>query len=76
MKLKNLVPAVALALLATLDLQSATAFAQSTVFTYQGRVTDHGTNFNGAGQFKFAPPTPVRAQSAERHPGRQQGRSP
>ena len=28
--------------------------AQSTVFTYQGRVTDNGTNFNGGGQFKFA----------------------
>jgi len=31
-----------------------TASAQSTVFTYQGRVTDNGTNFNGGGQFKFA----------------------
>jgi hypothetical protein len=28
--------------------------AQSAVFTYQGRVLDNGTNFNGAGQFKFA----------------------
>ncbi|MFZ0828247.1 MAG: tail fiber domain-containing protein [Verrucomicrobiia bacterium] len=28
--------------------------AQSTVFTYQGRVQDNGTNFNGTGQFKFA----------------------
>ena len=28
--------------------------AQSTVFTYQGRVTDNGTNFTGTGQFKFA----------------------
>ena len=28
--------------------------AQSTVFTYQGRVLDNGTNFNGTGQFKFA----------------------
>jgi hypothetical protein len=27
--------------------------AQSTLFTYQGRVLDNGTNFNGAGQFKF-----------------------
>jgi hypothetical protein len=30
------------------------AAAQSTVFTYQGRVTDNGTNFNGSGQFQFA----------------------
>jgi hypothetical protein len=28
--------------------------AQNIVFTYQGRVTDNGTNFNGTGQFKFA----------------------
>ena len=28
--------------------------AQSTVFTYQGHVTDNGTNFSGVGQFKFA----------------------
>src|ERR1017187_7545795 len=28
--------------------------AQNTVFTYQGRVTDNGTNFTGTGQFKFA----------------------
>jgi len=30
------------------------AFAQDAVVTYQGRVTDHGTNFTGIGQFKFA----------------------
>jgi alpha-tubulin suppressor-like RCC1 family protein len=28
--------------------------AQNTLFTYQGRVTANGTNFTGAGQFKFA----------------------
>jgi hypothetical protein len=28
--------------------------AQSAVFTYQGRVTDNGTNFTGTGQFEFA----------------------
>ena len=28
--------------------------AQNTVFTYQGLVTDNGTNFTGSGQFKFA----------------------
>jgi hypothetical protein len=27
---------------------------QGTAFTYQGRVTDNGANFNGNGQFKFA----------------------
>src|SRR5882672_5735806 len=30
------------------------AWATSTTFTYQGRVTDHGTNFVGLGLFKFA----------------------
>jgi hypothetical protein len=30
------------------------AVGQGTVFTYQGRVTANGTNFNGAGQFQFA----------------------
>ncbi len=33
---------------------SLMAHAQNTVFTYQGRVTSSGTNFTGAGQFKFA----------------------
>ena len=40
--------------LSTLSLQPSTALAQSTVFTYQGRVLDNGTNFNGLGEFKFA----------------------
>ena len=35
--------------------------AQNTVFTYQGRVTDNGTNFNGSGQFKFALVTSTNA---------------
>jgi hypothetical protein len=30
------------------------AFAQNTTFTYQGRVQVSGTDFSGAGQFKFA----------------------
>ncbi len=30
------------------------AAAQDIVFTYQGRVTDNGSNFDGAGQFQFA----------------------
>jgi hypothetical protein len=33
---------------------SQSAFGQNAVFTYQGRVTDNGTNFTGLGQFKFA----------------------
>ena len=44
---------VALALLSTLSPQLST-FAQGTAFTYQGRVLNNGTNFNGTGQFKFA----------------------
>jgi hypothetical protein len=41
-------------ILVILNSQLSTLFAQSTVVTYQGRVTSHGTNFTGAGQFKFA----------------------
>lgn len=37
-----------------LDFQPASAFAQGTEFTYQGRVTVGGTDFTGAGQFQFA----------------------
>src|SRR2546426_10482724 len=43
-----------LLVLSTLDSQLSTLYAQSTAFTYQGRVTDSGTNFTGTGQFKFA----------------------
>jgi hypothetical protein len=35
--------------------------AQSAVVTYQGLVTDNGTNFNGAGQFQFALVTSTNA---------------
>ena len=34
--------------------QLSTVFAQPTTFTYQGLVTDSGTNFTGTGLFKFA----------------------
>jgi len=44
----------ALSLLASFNLQLSTLSAQGTAFTYQGRVTSHGTNFSGKGQFKFA----------------------
>jgi len=37
-----------------MDNQLSIALAQGTAFTYQGRVTHSGTNFSGAGQFKFA----------------------
>jgi len=32
----------------------STVLAQAVTFTYQGLVTDNGTNFTGTGQFKFA----------------------
>jgi hypothetical protein len=43
----------ALAILATLHFAIEQCTAQA-AFTYQGRVTANGTNFNGLGQFKFA----------------------
>jgi hypothetical protein len=36
------------------QLSTPTAHAQPVTVTYQGRVQSHGTNFTGAGQFKFA----------------------
>ncbi|PYI82203.1 MAG: hypothetical protein DME26_18465 [Verrucomicrobia bacterium] len=38
----------------TLLASLARVSAQPAAFTYQGRVTANGTNFNGLGQFKFA----------------------
>jgi len=52
-----------LALFATLNAQLSTVFAQGTAFTYQGRVLDNGTNFSGAGQFKFALVTSTNTSS-------------
>ncbi len=43
-----------LILLATAVLVPLTGYTQNTVVTYQGRVTNNGTNFSGTGQFKFA----------------------
>jgi trimeric autotransporter adhesin len=40
-----------------------TLAAQNTMFTYQGRVTDDGTNFNGSGQFEFALVTSTNTSS-------------
>jgi hypothetical protein len=48
-KIKSILTFILLALRAL-----SLAHAQNTVFTYQGRVLDNGTNFNGTGQFKFA----------------------
>jgi hypothetical protein len=45
---------IALTLLLLAAANPGAARAQNTMFTYQGRVTDNGTNFNGPGQFKFA----------------------
>ena len=54
-KLKHKFSTVAVAgLLVALNSQVSTVFAQPTTFTYQGLVTDNGTNFAGTGQFKFA----------------------
>jgi hypothetical protein len=39
----------------------AILLAQNTTFTYQGHVTDNGTNFTGAGLFKFALVTSTNA---------------
>src|SRR5665213_2667437 len=56
--------AALLTLLSTFNSQLSTVHAQSTVFTYQGRVTDNGTNFNGSGQFQFALVTSTNASYA------------
>lgn len=54
---------ITLFLIALFLAPAAEAHAQSdtSVFTYQGRVTDNGTNFNGAGEFKFALVTSTNA---------------
>ncbi|HUA64600.1 MAG TPA: tail fiber domain-containing protein [Alphaproteobacteria bacterium] len=48
----------------TLNHPSSTAFGQSTAVTYQGRITDNGTNFSGTGQFQFALVTSTNGQQA------------
>jgi hypothetical protein len=52
---------VALTSLAILNSPLSTLHAQSAAFSYQGRVTDDGTNFTGTGQFKFALVTSTNA---------------
>ena len=46
-----------------LGLSGLSAFGQGAMFTYQGRVLDSGTNFNGAGQFEFALVTSINNSS-------------
>ena len=46
--------AMAVLLFLALDPQLSTVRAQSSLFTYQGRVIANGTNFTGIGLFKFA----------------------
>ncbi len=50
MKIKFFLLSILLGLLTGIDRVAA----QEMVFTYQGWVTDGGSNFNGAGQFEFA----------------------
>src|ERR1022692_3993404 len=45
----------------TLFTTTVNLHAQNTVFTYQGRVLDNGTNFTGSGQFEFALVTSTNA---------------
>ena len=63
MKTNACLTLVLLATLSTIDSQLSTLHAQGTIVTYQGRVTDNGTNFTGAGLFKFALVTSTNANS-------------
>jgi len=47
--------------LAAFDFQRSTTFAQGASFTYQGRVSDNGTNFTGTAQLEFALVTSTNA---------------
>jgi len=53
-RVRRRVQPILLATLSALSFGMYAVRAQNTVFTYQGRVLDNGTNFNGTGQFKFA----------------------
>ncbi|MGA2871640.1 MAG: hypothetical protein ABSF34_21075, partial [Verrucomicrobiota bacterium] len=46
--------ALAVGLLSIVPGGSSSVFSQDTMFTYQGRIQDGGTNFTGAGLFQFA----------------------
>ncbi|HUA65817.1 MAG TPA: tail fiber domain-containing protein [Alphaproteobacteria bacterium] len=65
MKNRVLKVSVALALLAfNLIHLHSNALAQSTSFTYQGRITDNGALFSGTGQFQFALVTSTNTSTA------------
>ena len=65
MKAKLTLTLTALALLAG----GYQAAAQNTMFTYQGRVLDNATNFNGTGLFKFALVTSTNTSKRTRNGG-------
>lgn len=54
----------AILLFLTLNRFPFNAFGQGTAFSYQGRVTDNGTNFNGTGEFEFVLVTSTNGQQA------------
>ncbi|HEV2455822.1 MAG TPA: hypothetical protein VGY98_16275, partial [Verrucomicrobiae bacterium] len=56
--------ACALLLFSALIHAPGNASGQNTAITYQGLVTDNGTNFDGAGQFQFALETSTNGQPA------------
>ena len=51
---RSITPWLALAALATFNLQPAPAVAQTTAFSYQGRFNDNGTPANGIYDLRFA----------------------
>src|SRR5262245_41243679 len=63
-RIQKLFIALTLPALAAIHWGLYTAFGQETVFTYQGRMTANGTNFSGAGQYKFALVTSTNSSHA------------
>jgi len=59
-----------------IGLATTTACAQNSVFTYQGRVTDNGTNFTGTGWFEFALVTSTNLNSPATATANMGGSSP
>jgi hypothetical protein len=54
MKNQLFVGILAMILLGAFSSQTATAQSPNTIFAYQGRLSDNGTNFTGTGEFEFA----------------------
>src|ERR1039457_3560120 len=52
-KLQNIIPALALLALATINSQPLTVNAQGTAFTYQGRLNNNGAPVTGLYDFLF-----------------------